>query len=254
MLGTVLSLNLFAFFLIFARMGTAIMLMPGFGETNVSSRMRLVFALGLSFVILPMIGPRLPRLPAEATDFMMILGGEMIVGLFLGTVMRLMMAALQVAGTVAASEMGLSNVLAPDFASAQQGAIASSFLVVVALVLIFASDLHHLMLRGVISSYGLFIPGELPPFGDFADAISRAVARSFLIGIQMSAPFIVVGLLLSIGMGILSRLMPQVQVFFIILPLQITLGLLVLAAVLAAIMAWFVAGFEEMLTAFTSPL
>lgn len=254
MLSTVLSLNLFAFFLVFARLGTALMLMPGFGETNVAPRMRLVFALGLSLVILPVVAARLPRMPADTMAFVMLLGGEIIVGLFLGTVMRLMMAALQVAGTVAASEMGLSNVLSPDFASSQQGAIASSFLVVVALVLVFASDLHHLMLAGVLNSYNLFNPGELPPFGDFADAISHAVARSFLIGIQMATPFIVVGLLLSIGMGILSRLMPQVQIFFIIMPLQITLGLLVLAAVLAAIMAWFVSGFEDMLAAFTSPL
>ncbi|MFO0998108.1 MAG: flagellar biosynthetic protein FliR [Alphaproteobacteria bacterium] len=254
MLGAVLSLNLFAFFLVFARLGTAMMLMPGFGETNVAPRMRLVFALGLTLVVLPVVAQRLPRPPADGIGLFVLLGGEMVVGLFLGTVMRLMMAALQVAGSVAASEMGLSSVLAPDFASSQQGAIAGSFLVVVALVLVFASNLHHLMLTGVLSSYGLFTPGELPPFGDFADAISHAVSRSFLIGIQMAAPFIVVGLLLSIGMGILSRLMPQVQIFFIVTPLQITLGLLVFAAVLAAIMAWFISGFEDMLAAFTSPL
>ena len=96
-------------------------------------------------------------------------------------------------------------------------------------------------------SYTIFQPGELPLFGDVAQHVTRVIATSFRIGIQLSAPFLVFGLLFNLGLGVLSRLMPQMQVFFVGLPLSIILGFLILLLVVGAMMAVFLGSVEGVL-------
>jgi flagellar biosynthetic protein FliR len=96
-------------------------------------------------------------------------------------------------------------------------------------------------------SYRLFQPGEMPVTGDVAQLIVRTVSAAFRIGIQLSAPFLVFGLLFNLGLGVLSRLMPQMQVFFIGMPLSILLGLLLLVLVIGAMMGTFVGYMEGVL-------
>ena len=112
----------------------------------------------------------------------------------------------------------------------------------------FATDLHHLVIAAMNDSYTIFQPGELPLMGDAAQHVTRIVATAFRIGIQLSAPFLVFGLLFNFGLGVLSRLIPQMQVFFIGLPLSIMLGLLLLLVVIGAMMGTFVDYLEGVLT------
>ncbi len=247
MLEAALGFNLYAFFLVFSRLGTAMMLFPGFGEAQVSPRIRLGIALGVSLVVLPVVAPALPALAANPLALGFALMAEIFVGFFLGSVVRLMMSAIQVAGAIIATETGLANAMVPEMSQGGQVAIATNFLMILALVLLFSADLHHVMLRGVVNSYATFPPGALPPVDDFSSAISRLVGKSFLVGFQMAAPLVVLGMLLSIGMGVLSRLMPQIQVFFLVIPLQVTLGMLVLAAALGTVMGWFIQSLGDVL-------
>ncbi len=114
--------------------------------------------------------------------------------------------------------------------------------------MVFATDMHHLVIAAMNDSYSIFAPGELPLMGDAAQHVTRIIATSFRIGIQLSAPFLVFGLLFNFGLGVLSRLMPQMQVFFIGLPLSILLGLLLLLLVIGAMMGTFVGYLEGVLT------
>ena len=114
-----------------------------------------------------------------------------------------------------------------------------SVLTMLGITLFFATDMHHLVIAALNDSYNLFQPGEVPATGDAAALITRTVSGAFRIGIQLSAPFLVFGLLFNIGLGVLSRLMPQMQVFFVALPLSILLGLLFLVLVLGAMMGLF---------------
>jgi flagellar biosynthetic protein FliR len=107
--------------------------------------------------------------------------------------------------------------------------------------LIFATDLHHLVIAGLNDSYTLFRPGEVPIVGDVASLITGTVTSAFRIGVQLAAPFLVFGLLFNLGLGVLSRLMPQMQVFFIGMPLAILAGFLVLLLVVGAMMMTFTA-------------
>jgi flagellar biosynthetic protein FliR len=122
----------------------------------------------------------------------------------------------------------------------QQNVIVANFLTMLGVMLIFATDLHYLVIAALNDSYRLFAPGASILVGDAAALITKTVAGAFKVGIQLSAPFLVFGLLFNLGLGILSRLMPQMQVFFIGLPLSILLGFLILIAVVGAMMGTFI--------------
>src|SRR5580693_4677640 len=228
-----------AFLLVFARIGTMLMLLPGLGEQNISARMRLTFALGLAAVLLPLHRDAYHIDPTALGPVIVMLIEEMLIGAMLGVTARLTISALEVAGSVIAQQLGLGFVTAVDPTQGEQGAVIGNFLTLLGITLFFATDMHHLVIAALNDSYSLFEPGELPATGDAAALITKTVAGAFRIGIQLSAPFLVFGLMFNIGLGVLARLMPQMQVFFVGLPLSIMLGFLILLLVLGAMMATF---------------
>jgi len=143
---------------------------------------------------------------------------------------------LQVAGSVIAQQMGLGFVTSIDPTQGQQGVLIGNFLTILGVTLLFATDSHHLVIAALNDSYAIFAPGETMASGDVAALATRAFAAAFRIGLQLAAPFLVFGLVFNIGLGVLARLMPQMQVFFVGVPLSIFAGFLIFALVLAAMM------------------
>jgi len=229
-----------AFLLTFARIGTMVMLLPGIGELNLPARVRLTIALVLTAVLLPLHQKAYAVDLKEFGPTLLLFGQEMVIGGLLGLTARLAISALQVAGSVIAQQLGLGFVTAVDPSQNEQGVLVGNFLTVLGITLVFATNLHQLVIAALNDSYSLFRPGEVPLVGDMAQHITNVIAAAFRIGIQLSAPFLVFGLLFNLGLGVLSRLMPQMQVFFIGLPLSILLGLLLLMLVIGAMMGTFV--------------
>ncbi|HEX3710630.1 MAG TPA: flagellar biosynthetic protein FliR [Pseudolabrys sp.] len=236
-----------AFILSFARIGTMVMLLPGIGELNLPARVRLTIALVLTAILLPS-HEKVYVIDLKAFGpAIVMLFQELIIGAVLGLTARLALSALQVAGSIIAQQLGLGFVTAVDPTQNQQGVLVGNFLTVLGITLIFATNLHHLVIAALNDSYSIFRPGEMPLTGDVAQHITRVIATSFRIGVQLAAPFLVFGLLFNLGLGLLSRLMPQMQVFFIGLPLSILLGFLLLILVMGAMMGTFVGYMEGVL-------
>src|SRR5271154_6035056 len=225
--------------MVFARAGTMVMLLPGLGEQSISPRLRLTIALVLAAVLLPLHRNAYQIDTSAIGPVLVVLVEEIMIGAMLGITARLTISALEVAGSVIAQQLGLGFVTAIDPTQGEQGAIVGNFLTLLGITLFFATDMHHLVIAALNDSYELFAPGELPATGDAAALVTRTVSGAFRIGIQLSAPFLVLGLLFNIGLGVLSRLMPQMQVFFVALPLSILLGLLFLLLLLGAMMGFF---------------
>ncbi|AWB22146.1 flagellar type III secretion system protein FliR [Methylobacterium currus] len=234
-----------AYLLTFARVGTLVMLMPGVGEAMVTPRLRLAFALLLSLVLFPVARPLLPggtgpEPGGPGAALIGVLIGEIAVGLVLGLSVRAVIAALQTAGTIIAQQLGLAYAMTVDPSLGNQQATLGSFLSLLGLTLVLAADLHHLALAGIRDSYALMPPVGVPATGDAATFAVRAVARGFTLAVQISAPFIAFGILFNLGLGVLSRLMPQMQVFFVATPAAILIGMLVFLATIGVIMGVFV--------------
>ncbi|HKU09459.1 MAG TPA: flagellar biosynthetic protein FliR [Bradyrhizobium sp.] len=228
------------FMLVFARIGAMVMLLPGFGETNIPTRIKLSIALLLTLIILPLHRSAYHVDMSSLTPLLVLMLHEIVVGIVLGATARVTLAALQVAGSVIAQQLGLGFVTAIDPTQGQQGLLIGNFLTILGLTLLFATDSHHLVIAALNESYRIFSPGEVFPSGDVAALATRAFAAAFKIGMQLSAPFLVFGLVFNIGLGILARLMPQMQVYFVGVPLSILAGFLVLGLVISALMGAFI--------------
>jgi flagellar biosynthesis protein FliR len=233
-----------AFLLVFARIGTMLMLLPGLGELSVPPRMRLSAALALAILIMPLHRDAYRIDLTQLTPALTMLGEELLIGALLGLTARLTIGALQVTGSIVAQQLGLGFVTAVDPTQGQQGVLVGNFLTMTGVMLVFATDLHYLAISAIDDSYTLFAPGAVPFSGDMAAHITLIMAGAFRIGVQLSAPFLVFGLLFNLGLGILSRLMPQMQVFFVGLPLSILGGLILLIVVLGAMMVTFLGHVE----------
>ncbi|MEX2630686.1 MAG: flagellar biosynthetic protein FliR [Tistlia sp.] len=253
MLSELLPAQVFAFLLVFARVGSVMMVIPGIGEAFVAARARLGLAALLTLLALPLVAAGLPPAPAAPVALVVLLLGEIVIGLFLGSIARILTSALGVAGMIIANMTSLANAMINDPTSQQQGSIAGNFLSLTGLLLIFTLDLHHLPISAAVDSYLIFPPGGPLPAGDLSETIARTAAQSFLLAMKLAAPVVATAGIFYLGLGLLARLMPQVQIFFIAIPLQIWLGLVVLGLSLPVVMRVFLAAYEERLLFFIAP-
>lgn len=228
-----------AFMLVFGRIGAMVMLLPGFGEGFIPVRVKLAIALLLTLIILPLHRAAYHVDMQSVAPLAVLLVHEIIIGVVLGATARVTLAALHVAGSIIAQQLGLGFVTSVDPTQGQQGALMGNFLTLLGIALLFATDTHYLVIAALNDSYKIFSPGELMPSGDVAALATRAFAGAFKIGLQLSAPFLVFGLVFNIGLGVLARLMPQMQVYFVGVPLSILIGFMIFAAVLASMMGTY---------------
>jgi flagellar biosynthetic protein FliR len=251
LLATFVTENVAIYMMVFARVGTAMMIMPGIGDSFISARVRLLFSLAFTVVIASSVIPFMPTMDMASPIFLWIMAREIFIGFFIGTVARIFMSAVDTGGMLISMQMGLGNafVFNPQFAT--QGSIIGAFLSLTAAVLLFATNLHHILIFAIIDSYQTFpTGGDMPLIGGVAQTIAKAVSQAFAIGFFMAVPFIMVSLLLYIGMGVLGRLMPQIQVFILALPLQILLGFLTLMVVGSAVMLYWLTQYDEAIRLF----
>ncbi|MFZ5608544.1 MAG: flagellar biosynthetic protein FliR [Pseudomonadota bacterium] len=237
--------EVFAFLLLLARFSAMLTLMPALGETIIPARVRVGLAVILAFILLPSLAPGLPALPASLLGLIGVVLGEIAIGLFVGVILRLMTSALNLAGSVIALQSGLAAAQTFDPTQGTQSAVVARFFTVVGTVVIFAADLHLMIIKAMAYSYVLFPAGKVPLIGDASASITQVVAGSFAIGLSMAAPFLVYGIVFNIALGLLARLMPQLPVFFVAMPANIFLAFTILMFTLSAMMLVFASYFEE---------
>ncbi|CAO4145884.1 MULTISPECIES: flagellar biosynthetic protein FliR [Methylorubrum] len=241
-----------AFLLTFARVGTLMMLMPGLGEQLIAARLRLALALLVTLVLLPTVRPMLPTGSGAlaAPSVIGLLFGEILIGLMLGLCVRMILAALQTAGTVISQQLGLSYAMTVDPTMGGQQAAIGNFLALLGVTLILATDLHHVALEAIGRSYVLLPPSGVPAMADAAKLALDAFSRGFALAVRISGPFIVFGILFNLGLGVLSRLMPQLQVFFLAVPASVLIGMMLFVGALGLIMGLFLDDLGRYLGAF----
>jgi flagellar biosynthetic protein FliR len=240
------------FLLVFARVGALIMLLPGVGERFVPMRLRLTFALFLTLAFLPSVSSGLPASPSnqEGVALITLLISEIFIGLVIGLSVRMIVTTLQTAGLIISQQIGLSFAMTVDPTAGTQNAAIGNLLTLLGMTLVFVMDLHHLVFAAMYHSYTLLPPGGMPEANDAMTLAITAMSRSFKLAVQMSAPFIVFTVLFNLGLGILSRLMPQLQVFFLAMPATILIGMVILMVILHVLMGVYTDHLTSYLTEF----
>jgi flagellar biosynthetic protein FliR len=217
----------------FARIGTAILTMPGFGDARVPSRIRLAVAFIISMSLVSTIPP------TQNIDQISVLVGllifEITIGAFIGTGARLFFSSIHILGAKIGHSAGLSNAFAPNDGNFASASSISGMIYMGALSLMFSTNTHHLLIKGIMLSYDAIPIGTLPTL-DMAEQIARIGADAFYISVYVGAPFLIFSVLFNLSLGLANRVMPSMQVFFVASPAMIILGLTILSVGLPMIL------------------
>jgi flagellar biosynthetic protein FliR len=231
--------QVFAAGLIFARLGAIIMLIPAIGESFIPPRIRLAFALALALMMWSLVGGKVPPVPADAGGLAGAVLKEVLIGLMIGAVLRIFMTSLASAGEFVSLQTTLSFAQTANPMEAQPSATLGTFLGLIGMVLIVTTDLHHLFIGAIVRSYELFPFARPIPVQDAGQLAIQTLSRSFALGLQLAAPVVVFSLVFNVATGLVGRVMPQFQIFFVAAPLNILLGLSIFALSLGVIgMVW----------------
>jgi flagellar biosynthetic protein FliR len=229
----------FGLMLVLARVAGAVMLLPGLGETAPPPMLRAGLALCIALLLLPLLLPRLPPPPEASGQAALMIGGEVLTGLWFGWLVRLLALALPVAAQIIAYLLGLASVLQPDAQLGPQSTSLARLFDLAAPLMILASDLYQLPLLALAGLYDIVPAGALLPAADSALSATEMLTRTFSLALSLAAPFVVAAIVWNVATGLIARLVPRLQVYFAALPGQILGGFVLLAALSGAILgAW----------------
>ncbi|HUD31171.1 MAG TPA: flagellar biosynthetic protein FliR [Novosphingobium sp.] len=236
-----LPIDTATFLVLFCRVGAVIMLLPAFSEESVPPQIRLVMALAFTFGMYGLLeGRAAPAVKSELSLPLLVMG-EVMVGLAFGMVVRILFSAAAMAGAIAAQQVGLSSALVADPSMGGQAPLLSRLIGIAAIVACMGAGVHHLWIAAIFRSYATFPVGGLPPASDFAHLAVSVMGKALALGVSLTAPLILYGMLFNLGLGLAARVAPSIQVFFIAQPLNLLLGLSVLAMSLGAMLTAFAA-------------
>lgn len=244
------SAQVYAAGLVFARVGAMVMLVPGLGDASVPPRIRLSFAFLLCLILTPLVAPGV-IVPATLGEGAGALIRETLVGLMLGSILRLFFSSLATAGEVVSIQTTLGFAQTANPGQAQPSTTISTFLALMGTVLVMSTGLHHLFFGAMFNSYKLFPFGHPLMTQDAATLAVQTVGGSFALGIQLAAPVIAFSIVFNLATGLVGRVMPQFQIFFVATPLSVMLGLSVFALSLGVIGMVWTSKYRELLEVFS---
>ncbi len=226
--------------LVLARIGGAVMLLPGLGEAALPPMVRAEVAVAFTALLFPLLLPGLPAAPSGVFGAFAMLAAELATGVWLGWLARLVVLSLSMGGEVIAAMLGLTNVLVPDAALGPATPALGQLFGVAAAALVLASGLYAIPLAALVQSYHLVPAGTFLPAADSTRVVVEAVGASFALAVRIGGPFLLASIVWQIGLGLASRLVPQVPIYFVSLPGQILGGFALLAGLAAALSAFWI--------------
>lgn len=235
----------YKFLIVLCRIGTFCMFLPPIGELSVNARFRLAVAVMLSLLCTLTLGNTLNIAHKPLPLFLIILQ-EIGIGITYGLVLRMFFAVLHVAGNVTSMQAGLSIAMMFDPAQSSQNNVIGTLLSMTFLTLLVVTDTHLILIKKMFESYHYIELGTFfENFSKFNEMIIKVAAHAFNIGIIFSTPIIAISLILNISGAVLSRLMPQMQTFFVLIPVQILVSIFITWMVLSSSLMWLLQDFSE---------
>jgi flagellar biosynthesis protein FliR len=220
------------FLIVDARVSGFIGAIPVFTSAQTPGRVKTAMVIVISLMLFPVMAEFVPTVNFVPLPFFLLIVAEVLLGLLLGLVARLIFTAVEFGATVIGYQMGFAAAEIFDPQSERQVALISQFQNVFAIMIFLAINGHHIFLRAVVMSYELLPPGQFDVSGEAVPFLMQLASHMFTIGVQFSAPVLAVLLLSGLILGILARVFPQLNVFLLSFPLNIGAGLLVIALTL----------------------
>ena len=227
------------FLILFARVGAVLMLLPVFSDESVPVRIRLLMALGMTVGLWGLLRGQVLPFASNDASLPGILIAELLVGLGLGMIVRIMFLAIAIAGSIISLQVGLTSAVVADPAQGGSAPLLSKFISVAAAVVCMGLAVHHLWIVSIVRSYAIFPVGGLPPAADFAELALNTTTRAMGLAVSLSAPLIVYGIVFNVALGLAARLAPAIQIFFVAQPLNLLLGMALFISTIGLILTGF---------------
>lgn len=220
MIGT-LSLDTIALaaFLAFCRIGACFMLLPGFGSMRVAMQVRLFVTIAVSWALLLHLWDDLvPVVDRSAPALLVLIAAELLVGAVIGLIVRFYVLALQFMASVVAMASGFNAMVGTVIEEQDPQTPLTALVTTAALLVLFAADFHHEVVRALVASYEIVPPAAIfDTDGALAD-ITETLADAFYIMLRLASPFIAYGILVNLATGFVNKLAQQIPVYFIAMP------------------------------------
>lgn len=218
------------FLLILLRVSALLVVAPIFGHRLYLARAKIGLAFMVSLVIFPLVVDKGLQVPDGIFPYAFLMVREIIMGMVLGFAVLLLFIGVQFAGQMAGLQMGFGIVNVIDPQSQGQVSIIAQFLNILAILLVLSFDGHHLILRGLMRSFEVVPLGGVELKAPIIEKIIGLTGQVFVIAIKISAPILISLFLVSVALGILARTVPQMNVFIVGFPVQMSVGLAVMVA------------------------
>ncbi|KJR96314.1 MAG: flagellar biosynthesis protein FliR [Desulfobulbaceae bacterium BRH_c16a] len=220
------------FLVVTSRVAGFIAAIPVISASQTPARIKTALVFATSLVLFPIMGDAVPKMSFSPIPFALVIVSELLLGLLLGLVSRLIFTAVEFGATVIGYQMGFAAANVFDPQSERQVALISQFQNVFAILIFLAINGHHLFLQTAVMSYEYLPPGQLDLSGEAIPFLMQLTSHMFAIGVQFSAPVLAVLLLSGLILGIMARVFPQLNVFLLSFPLNIGTGFIVIALTL----------------------
>ncbi|AXV14461.1 flagellar biosynthetic protein FliR [Neorhizobium sp. SOG26] len=244
--GTILAL-----FLCFCRIGGCVMTLPGFGSSRIPQQIKLLTAIALSMAVLPVLWDMIyPKASAPGATFIGLIFTEALVGMVYGLIARLYTLGLQYAGTITAMSIGFTAPGGADVIEDTQENALTNILTLSGLLLLFMMDFHHLVFRALVDSYNATPVGAIVDPQKMLITLTDTLRASTMIMLRLASPFLILGLMFNVGIGLINKLAPQIPIFFISAPFLIMGGLFMMYLSIAALIRQYAGGFAPIFTSF----
>lgn len=243
------STTIIAVFLIYCRIGACLMIVPGFGSARISAHIRLFIALAVSLAVSPLLLKQVVSAIPDATPATMVLliAAELLIGLTIGFIGRVFLAALQTLGTFAAMSMNFSPMAGMPIDGGEPVPALVNLMTMTAVVLVFLSGLHWQMIAGLIDSYQVVPPAMIFSIQDSLVQATDALQEAFLLALRICSPFVIYAVVVNLSLGLANKLTPQIPIYFIAMPFVIAGGLFLVMFIFGEMMGIFIDHFSQVL-------
>ncbi len=231
--------------LLLLRISVMVILMPVLGHALVPAQVKIGIIGLLALILYPLVADTIPHIPASPLALTLLAVQEMLLAGMLAMLAQLIFSAGAFAGQVLSYQMGLAIANVFDPTTSAQTAVASQFATILAMLVWLASGAQHIFLTAISDSFQLLPIGQ-PWRVDGWGALDQAVADMFVLALRLVSPMLLLLLFLYVALGLLSRAVPQIQVFFVSAPLAVAVGLFAFALAMPPIVALLRDGFTEL--------
>ncbi len=220
------------FLVVLARVGGVVTFAPFWSHHAANAKVRVILAFVLSIALMPVVSTKIQTPPDDIYSLTLILMGELLIGMVMGFVGKIVFMGFELASFFVASQMGFALAGTIDPSTKAQTTALGTIAQMLGLMVLLGADGHHWFLAATVKSFSTTAPGSFVFTAELLEIFLRLSANALVVGVTLAAPALIVLLAVELALEFFGRTAPQFQVFILGFPIKIAVGLWLIGAAL----------------------